>query len=50
MAAANAEIGIAVAAYYPNLTLTAGGGFESSTFKHLLDWPSRFWSVGPERR
>jgi NodT family efflux transporter outer membrane factor (OMF) lipoprotein len=47
MAAANAEIGIATAAYYPNLTLSASGGFESSTFKHLLDWPSRFWSIGP---
>ena len=47
MAAANAQIGIAVAAYYPNLTLSASAGFESSTFKHLLDWPSRFWSVGP---
>src|SRR6201996_3106572 len=47
MAAANAEIGIATAAYYPNLTLSASGGFESSTFKHLFDWPSRFWSIGP---
>ena len=47
MAAANAQIGIATAAYYPNLTLSASGGFESSTFKHLLDWPSRFWSIGP---
>jgi NodT family efflux transporter outer membrane factor (OMF) lipoprotein len=47
MAAANAEIGIATAAYYPDLTLSASGGFESSTFKHLLDWPSRFWSIGP---
>ena len=47
MAAANAQIGIAYAAYYPNLTLSATGGFESSTWKHLLDWPSRFWSVGP---
>jgi len=47
MAAANAEIGIATAAYYPNLTLSAEGGFESSTFKHLFDWPSRFWSIGP---
>jgi NodT family efflux transporter outer membrane factor (OMF) lipoprotein len=47
MAAANSQIGIAVAAYYPNLTLSAEGGFESSAIKNLLAWPSRFWSVGP---
>ncbi len=47
MAAANAQIGIAVAAYYPTLTLGAQGGFESSVFHKLLLWPSRFWSVGP---
>ncbi len=47
MAAANAEIGIADAAYYPTLTLSASGGTESSLAKHLLDWPSRFWSIGP---
>jgi NodT family efflux transporter outer membrane factor (OMF) lipoprotein len=47
MAAANAEIGVATAAFYPTLTLSAGGGFESSVFGHLLDWSSRFWSVGP---
>ncbi len=46
MAEANATIGIAYAAYYPNLTLTAAGGFESSSFQHWLSWPSRFWSVG----
>ena len=47
MAAANAQIGIADAAFYPNLTLSATGGYESSTWKHLFDWPSRFWSIGP---
>lgn len=47
MASANAQIGIATAAYYPNLTLSASGGLESSAFKHLFDWPSRFWSIGP---
>jgi NodT family efflux transporter outer membrane factor (OMF) lipoprotein len=47
MASANAQIGIAVSAYYPNLTLSAEAGFETSAIKNLLTWPSRFWSVGP---
>jgi NodT family efflux transporter outer membrane factor (OMF) lipoprotein len=47
MASANAQIGIVTAAYYPNLTLSAQGGFESSAIQTLLEWPSRFWSVGP---
>jgi NodT family efflux transporter outer membrane factor (OMF) lipoprotein len=47
LAAANAQIGIAYAAYYPTLTLGASGGFESSSWKHLFDWPSRVWSIGP---
>jgi len=47
MAAANAHIGVAYAAYYPDLTLSFSGGMESSALKNLLDWPSRFWSVGP---
>src|SRR5580692_11314222 len=46
MAEANAAIGIAYAAYYPNLTLSAQGGFESSVFHKWLSWPNRFWSVG----
>ena len=36
-----------MAAFYPNITLSAEGGLESSTLSHLFDWPSRFWSVGP---
>jgi NodT family efflux transporter outer membrane factor (OMF) lipoprotein len=46
MAEANAQIGIAYAAYYPNLTLTGQFGFESSAFSQWLSWPSRFWSIG----
>src|ERR1700733_3943496 len=46
MAEANAAIGIAYAAYFPNLTLTGEAGFESSSFKNWLSWPSRFFSVG----
>ena len=46
MAAANAAIGIAHSAYYPALSLTGEGGFESSAVGNWLSWPSRFWSVG----
>ncbi len=47
MASANAQIGVVDAAFYPTLTLSATGGFESSTFKHLFDIGSRYWSIGP---
>ena len=47
MASANAQIGIAYAAYYPTLTLSASGGVESSALKNLLNAASRFWSAGP---
>jgi NodT family efflux transporter outer membrane factor (OMF) lipoprotein len=46
MASANAQIGVATAAFYPTLTLTGQGGVESSTLKHLFDLSSGFWSVG----
>ena len=47
MAQANAQIGVARVAYYPNLTLSATGGLESLSFTDWFTWPSRFWSVGP---
>ncbi|HEX5431770.1 MAG TPA: efflux transporter outer membrane subunit [Bryobacteraceae bacterium] len=47
VAAANAEIGVARAAYYPTVTLAASFGIETSDLLKLFTWPSRFWSVGP---
>lgn len=47
VAAANAQIGVAVSAYYPTVTLSASGGFQSSDLGKWLSWPSRFWSFGP---
>jgi NodT family efflux transporter outer membrane factor (OMF) lipoprotein len=44
--AANAQIGVAKAAYFPNIILSATGGFESSHLFDWLSWPSRLWSVG----
>jgi len=45
-AAANAEIGVAHAAFYPTLALTGSAGLESAAISTLLDWPSRLWSLG----
>lgn len=47
MAQANAAIGVADAAFYPTLTLGGSAGLSSSSFRHLFDWSSRVWSVGP---
>jgi len=46
MASANAQIGVAKAAYYPVLSLNAAGGFESGVITTLLSGPSIFWSAG----
>jgi NodT family efflux transporter outer membrane factor (OMF) lipoprotein len=48
MAEANDQIGIALAAYFPTLTIAATGGFQGTTVTNWLNWPSRFWAVGPE--
>jgi NodT family efflux transporter outer membrane factor (OMF) lipoprotein len=48
VAAANEQIGIAIAAFYPNLSLTGSAGLESSSLATWFTWPSRFWSVGPQ--
>jgi NodT family efflux transporter outer membrane factor (OMF) lipoprotein len=46
MAAANAQIGVAIAAYYPNVTLNGTTGLEASRLAKWFFWPSRFWSLG----
>jgi NodT family efflux transporter outer membrane factor (OMF) lipoprotein len=46
VASANAQIGVAHAAFFPTLTLTGSGGFESAALTTLFDWPSRVWSLG----
>jgi len=45
-AAANAQIGVAEAAFFPTVTLSATGGFASSTIANLFSAPARYWSVG----
>lgn len=47
MAAANAQIGVAQAAFFPSLTLSASGGYQNSSFTDILATPQRYWSLGP---
>ena len=46
VAQANAQIGVARTAYFPDLTLSAAAGFESLALADWFSWPSRFWAVG----
>jgi NodT family efflux transporter outer membrane factor (OMF) lipoprotein len=48
MAAANAQIGVAKAAYFPTLSLSASDEFEGGAFSRLLSVPNRVWSLGPQ--
>jgi NodT family efflux transporter outer membrane factor (OMF) lipoprotein len=46
-ASANAQIGLAEAAFYPTLDLAAQGGYVHNQFAHLISMPNRFWTLGP---
>ncbi len=48
MAAANAQIGVAQAAYYPALTFNGSGGYQNASLAQLFSLPSRFWSLGAD--
>jgi NodT family efflux transporter outer membrane factor (OMF) lipoprotein len=47
VAQANAQIGIAMTAYFPNVSLNASAGFQSTRIAEWFTWPSRFFAVGP---
>jgi NodT family efflux transporter outer membrane factor (OMF) lipoprotein len=47
VAQANAQIGVAKAAYFPTVLLSGSAGFANSSLSSWFTWPSRFWSVGP---
>ncbi len=47
VAETNAAIGVARAAFFPSLTLSASAGYEATAIGQLFNWPNRFWSVGP---
>ncbi len=47
LAAANATIGIGYGAFFPQVTISADAGLQSSTLSKLFNWPSSVWSIGP---
>ena len=48
MAAANAQIGVATAAYFPTLTVSGSDEYEHNTFSNLIGVPNRIWAIGPQ--
>ena len=47
IAAANASIGVARAAFYPAVTLSGSGGYQTSDLAHFIGAPTTFWAIGP---
>lgn len=47
VASANAAIGVAIGAWFPSLSLSGTGGYQSTQWQHLVTVPNRFWSIGP---
>ncbi|WPB59513.1 efflux transporter outer membrane subunit [Xylophilus sp. GOD-11R] len=47
VAAANAQIGVARAAFFPAVTLSTGAGYRSSVLNDIISAPNQFWSIGP---
>lgn len=48
MAAANEQIGIARAAFFPDLVISATGGLQAGSIVNWFTWPSRYWAAGPQ--
>jgi outer membrane protein TolC len=48
VAEANEQIGIARAAFFPTIVLSASAGLEGDSITDWFAWPSRFWAVGPD--
>jgi NodT family efflux transporter outer membrane factor (OMF) lipoprotein len=47
VAAANAQIGVAISAYFPSLTITGSDDYQGNTISHLIRTANRVWAIGP---
>jgi len=47
LAASNAQVGVAVAGFFPSIRLTGAAGFESADLGDIFGWQSRIWQIGP---